>query len=366
MGARPPPTRRAYHFPVDTVIAALTAAAESGLMPRDGAILLAVSGGADSMALLHGAAEAANETGWKLSVGHVHHGWRPREGDRDLAFVRDHARRLGLPFFFRRADARRAARELGLSPEAGARHVRYAALAEMAAEAGAAIIATAHQQGDAVESHVLALERQGGVAALAGPRSARADGVVRPLLSVTRDDILRFLADRGIAFRRDATNGDLRLARNRVRRTLARLRGAPGGEESLKAMALEIARLGVERRLLETEFDARVGPAVRALPEGVAIDAALLAGCSPELQRLALSRLAAPYARPGKPPMTGRERERILALLAAGADFRFEAGRRIRFERRRGELSVRPRPAGPVYDSAGRISTDGQIPEVGS
>lgn len=350
---------------MDPIRIALAQAAETGLMPRGSAVLLAVSGGADSMALLSCAAEAAQENGWRLSVGHVHHGWRPRDGDRDLAFVAEHARRLGLPFFSRRTDARRAARELGLSPEAGARHVRYQALFEMAAEAGAAIVATAHQHGDAVESHMLARERQGGIAALAGPRESRADGVVRPLLSVTREEILRFLAERGIAFRRDATNGDLRLARNRVRRTLARLREAPGGEDSLRAMALEIARLGVERRLLESEFETRILPAATIAPDSAAIDAALLASCSEELQRLALSRLAAPFARPGKPPMTGREREGLLALLAGGADFRFEAGRRIRFERRRGELSVRPRGPGPVYDSAGRTSTEDKNREVG-
>ncbi len=243
--------------------------------------------------------------------------------------------------------------------------MRYAALFEMAAEAGAAIVATAHQQADAVESHVLARERQGGIAALAGPREARADGVVRPLLSVTRDEILQFLAERGISFRRDATNGDLGLARNRVRRTLARLRESPGGEDSLRAMALEIARLGVERRLLESEFETRILPAAKIAPDAVSIDAALLAGCSEELQRLALSRLAAPFARPGKPPMTGREREQLLVLLSAGADFRFEAGRRIRFERRRGKLSLQLRAPGPVYDSPGRISTEDKNREVG-
>ena len=350
---------------MDPIRIALIGAAEKNLIPPGGAVLLAVSGGADSMALLYGAAEAAAETGWRLSVGHVHHGWRPREGDRDLAFVAEHSRRLGLPFFSRRCDARVSARELGLSPEAGARHVRYQALSEMAAEVGAAIVATAHQHEDAVESHVLARERQGGIAALAGPRESRADGVVRPLLCVTRQQILQFLAERGVSFRRDSSNGDLHLARNRVRRTLARLRDSPGGEDSLRAMALEIARMGVERRLLESEFETRILPAVKIAPNGVVIDAALLAGCSEELQRLALSRLAAPFARPGKPPMTGRERERLLALLSGSADFRFEAGRRIRFERRRGELSVRLRGPGPVYDSPGRISTEDKNREVG-
>ncbi len=350
---------------MDPIHVALVGAAETGLIPAGSAVLLAVSGGADSMALLYGAVEAANETGWRLSVGHVHHGWRPKEGDRDLAFVAEHARRLGLPFFSRRTDARRAAKQLGLSPEAGARHVRYPALHEMAAQTGAAIVATAHQHDDAVESHVLALERQGGIAALAGPRESRADGVVRPLLSVSRPEILQFLAERGIAFRRDATNGDLRLARNRVRRTLTRLRESPGGEDSLRAMALEIARLGVERRLLESEYETRILPAAHITPDAVVIEAALVAASSEQLQRLALSRLAARFARPGRPPMTGREREQILALLSGGSDFRFEAGRRVRFERRGRTLSIRPRTPGPVYDSPGQISTDDKNREVG-
>ncbi len=349
---------------MDPVTSALLRAADEELMASGSAVLLAVSGGPDSMALLYGSAEAADRTGWRLSVGHVHHGWRPREADRDLAFVADQARRLGLPFFSRRCDARRAARDLGLSPEAGARHVRYRALCAMAMEAGARIVATAHQHGDTVESHVLARERQGGVAALAGPREIRADGVVRPLLAVTREEILRFLAERGVAFRRDASNGDLRLARNRVRRALARLREAPGGEDALRAMSLEIARLGEERRLLEAELAERILPAAKIAPDGAAIDAALLAGCSPELQRLALSRLAAPFARPGKPPMTGRERERLLERLAAGGNFRFEAGRLIRFERRRGTLTIRRRDSEPVYDSPDQSSTGHSMPEV--
>ncbi|HEY1434101.1 MAG TPA: tRNA lysidine(34) synthetase TilS [Thermoanaerobaculia bacterium] len=349
---------------MEAVIAALGRAADERLLPRGASLLLAVSGGADSMALLYGAAEVAKETGWKLSVGHVHHGWRAREADRDLAFVADHARRLGLPSFSLRRDAAAVARELGLSPEAGARHIRYAALAEMAREAGATLIATAHQQDDAVESHVLARERAGGLAALAGPRASRADGVVRPLLGVAREDILQFLAERGIAFRRDASNGNLKLSRNRVRRQLAALRESPGGPAKLRAIGAEIARLGAERLELESEFEARLRPAVRVLADGVAVDAALLAGCAPELQRLAIARLATPFARPGRPPMTGRERERLLALLAEGGDFRFEAGRRIRFERRRGLLRVGLRAPGPVYDPPRPTSTETGSREV--
>jgi tRNA(Ile)-lysidine synthase len=341
---------------MDPVLAALRRAADDGLIPRGGSVLLAVSGGADSMALLYGAAEVAKETGWRLSIGHVHHGWREREADRDLAFVAGHGRRLGLPSFSLRRDAAAVARELGLSPEAGAREIRYAALFEMAREAGASIVATAHQSDDAVESHVLARERRGGIASLAGPRPARADGVVRPLLGVSRDEILGFLAERGIAYRRDASNGNLNLSRNRVRRRLAQLRSAPGGADALRALGAEVARLGAERLELESRYEADVRPSVEVSADGVSVDAALLAGLPAELQRLAIARLAAPFAKPGRPPTTGRERERILEQLTSGKDFRFEAGRRIRFERRGGRLTIGPRHE-PVYDSRRRTTT---------
>jgi tRNA(Ile)-lysidine synthase len=330
---------------MDAVLAALKEAAASGLMPPGGSHLLAVSGGADSMALLHGAAQTADETGWRLSVGHVHHGWRGREAERDLAFVREHARRLGLPFFFRRRDARQEARALGLSPEAGARHARYAALREIAAEAGAERIATAHQRNDRLETHLLARERRAGLAGLAGVRRERADGVVRPLLDVSRREILDFLRARGFGHRRDASNGDLRLSRNRVRRELARVL-AGSGEASLVEMTQELERLSRVQEAVERRFALEVAPRIFRGPGAVLADASSLEDCDLPLLRRAVEEAARPFARPGRQPLTGREREQIVARLVEGSDFRFEAGRRIRFERRGPILSVHARPPG--------------------
>jgi tRNA(Ile)-lysidine synthetase-like protein len=287
------------------------------------------------MALLWGCVEVAPETGWALTVGHVHHGLRRREADRDLAFVREHARRLRLPFLFRRIDARAIAHAHGLSPEAGARHGRYEALAEMAREAGAARIAVAHQKNDVAETHLVARERRGGVFALAGPRERRADGVVRPLLSVERREILSYLASAGVAFRRDSSNGDLRLPRNRARRALA-----AEGSASVEELAAAARRHAAERDSVERELELRLGPRLHSGPGSVLLDAAFLASCSRELARRGLAQAALPFARPGRPAFTGRERERILELLAGGDDFRFEAGRRIRFERRGGLLRI--------------------------
>jgi len=332
-----------YHRHMDAVLAALESAAETALVPRDSSVLLAVSGGADSSALLHGAAAIAGDTGWILSVGHVHHGLRGREADRDAAFVSEQARRLGLPFFLRREDARGAARRLGLSPEAAARHVRYRALSEIAAEAGATRIATAHQRDDAIESHLIARERRGGTSRLAGPRERRGDGVVRPLLSVSRSEILAFLAARSCAFRRDASNGDLRLTRNRVRRELE-----AASEDERRALAEEVAACRDLAGRLEEAVAAEILPTVRSCgPDGrIDADARRLQAAAEDVRRLALDRLASRFARPGRAPMTGVEREALVARLGSGLDFRFEAGRRIRFERRGDRLRVGP-SAGP-------------------
>lgn len=314
---------------------ALLQAADRGLMPRGGAILLAVSGGADSLALLHASAELRPETGWTLAVAHVHHGWRGKDADRDLQFVAGHARRLGLPFFHRRRDARREARVLGLSPEAAGRRVRYEALLEMAKEAGMSRIATAHQREDRVETHLLAMRRKGGVASLAGPREVRADGVVRPLLRVSRLEILEFLAVRGITWRRDRTNGDLSLERNRIRRELVRQ------NEDVEALARRVERLAGRREELDRTYEQNVRPALAFGKNVVIATASVLERSSNELARKALLDCALPFARPGRAPFTGREREQIVALLTSGRDFRFEAGRRIRFRRRGDRLSVR-------------------------
>jgi tRNA(Ile)-lysidine synthase len=322
------------------VLIALARAAETGLMPTGARILLAVSGGADSMALLYGAAEEAPWFAWSLAVGHVQHGWRGREAERDLAFVRTHASRLCLPFLSRRKDAREASRRWKLSPEAGARYARYEALREMAQESESARIATAHQRDDALESYLIARERRGGLALLGGPRERRADGVVRPLLAVTREEILRFLAARALSHRRDSSNGNLRLLRNRIRReVLAPLKEADD-HTGLAELGRRADLLREARDRMDREFEERVRPYLFRQGDAVAADAAFLQGCAAELQRRALEEAALPFAAPGRPPMTGREREQIRSRLETGADFRFEAGRRIRFERRGARLRV--------------------------
>ncbi len=186
------------------------------LFPKEGTLLVAVSGGADSMVLLDCLVRIRAALGVGLVVGHVDHRLRASSGA-DATFVEAHAGTLGLQAVVRRADVRVAARQSGRTIEEAAREVRYALLAEMAREVGAGAVATAHTATDQAETVLMRLIRGTGPAGLAGVEPDRGDGFIRPLLCATRDEVRQFARGRGLSFREDPTNRDLRFLRNRVR-----------------------------------------------------------------------------------------------------------------------------------------------------
>lgn len=195
-----------------------------GLFPTEGTLLVAVSGGADSMVLLDCLVRVRGALGVGLVVGHVDHCLRPSSGA-DADFVETHARALGLQAVVRRADVRAAARDRGRTLEEAARDVRYALLAEMAREVRAGAVVTAHTATDQAETVLMRLIRGTGPAGLAGVEPDRGDGFIRPLLCATRDEVRRFARARGLPFCEDPTNRDPRFLRNRVRaRVLPALR----------------------------------------------------------------------------------------------------------------------------------------------
>jgi tRNA(Ile)-lysidine synthase len=181
----------------------------------DERILVAVSGGADSTALLL----ALHEIGRDLVAGHVNHHLRGSESDADEQFVRELCATRGIALFV--ADGSlppELVRRVGV--EAAARHVRYARLHELRAQAAATYIATAHQQNDQAETVLMRRRTGGGLAAQRGILPRREDGVIRPLLAVKRLAVDSFLGDRGITPRVDASNADRRFVRNAIRKTL--------------------------------------------------------------------------------------------------------------------------------------------------
>ncbi|HXH90324.1 MAG TPA: tRNA lysidine(34) synthetase TilS, partial [Thermoanaerobaculia bacterium] len=176
-------------------------------------IVAAVSGGGDSTALLVALVEIGDI---KFTAAHVNHHLRGTESDDDEAYVRELCARYDIPL--RVADGtldHEAVRHRGI--EAAAREVRHARLGEIA---GDALIATAHQKNDQAETVMMRLMTGGGIAALRGIHPVRDDGIIRPLLEVSRKEIERFLADRNITPRFDRSNANPRFLRNRVRAML--------------------------------------------------------------------------------------------------------------------------------------------------
>ncbi|HEV7486872.1 MAG TPA: tRNA lysidine(34) synthetase TilS [Thermoanaerobaculia bacterium] len=192
-----------------------------------GPIVAAVSGGVDSTALL----VALVEVGIDFSAAHINHHLRGAESDDDEANVRELCARYDIPL--RVADGTLdpdAVRHRGI--EAAAREVRHARLHEIA---GDVLIATAHQKNDQAETVVMRMMTGGGIAALRGVHPVREDGVIRPLLDVTRAEIEQFLSERKVTPRFDRSNADPRFLRNRVRATLLDL--DPSVIDNLAAVA---------------------------------------------------------------------------------------------------------------------------------
>lgn len=175
-------------------------------------LLLAVSGGPDSMAMLAGVTELAGPNGWTVTAVHVDHGLRRAEGAAEGEQVAALAQRLGVACV-----RRTVAVPAGEGLEAGARRARYATIVAVAADVGATRICTAHTRDDQAETVLLRLLRGAGRRGLGGMRPRRGR-LLRPLLGASRADVRRFLGERGVAAVVDRTNADLRHTRNRVRR----------------------------------------------------------------------------------------------------------------------------------------------------
>lgn len=191
-----------------------------GLFSPGQHVLVAVSGGADSVALLWMLWEQRQELGIRLTVAHLNHGIRGRSAADDAQFVRQLARRLRVPVVIGHARVPALARKEGISLEMAARRARYDFLVRAAARVRATVVATAHTADDQAETVLLKLVRGAGPKGLAGiSYKATRQGVriVRPMLDLTRTEIVAFLRERGEAWREDETNEDESFQRNRVR-----------------------------------------------------------------------------------------------------------------------------------------------------
>ncbi len=178
-------------------------------------VVIAVSGGADSMVLLHALHNLRDELGCRLVVAHLDHGLRPSSAG-DARFVSEAAAALGLALESERVDVGQLARVRRGGLEDAAREARRTFLARVAAQHSAARIALGHTADDQAETLLYRLARGTGWAGL-GAMAPVSGRLIRPLLSVTRAEVRQFASEQGIRWREDATNSDLRFARNRIR-----------------------------------------------------------------------------------------------------------------------------------------------------
>jgi tRNA(Ile)-lysidine synthase len=193
---------------------------------RDVHVVVAVSGGADSMALLRGLLELKQRDGGAGAVHavHVNHQLRREAADADETWVLAECKRLGVPLAVERANVTALAARQGDGLEAAARTARYAILIAAAERLGARFVALGHTQDDQVETVLFRVLRGTGLRGLAGMPAMRrlsaSVSAVRPLLAFTREDVLRYLEETGQCYREDASNVENRFTRNRVRHEL--------------------------------------------------------------------------------------------------------------------------------------------------
>ena len=218
---------------------------ESGI--EAGSILIVgVSGGPDSTALLAALASLREARSLSLVACIVDHGIRPRnEVEGDITFVRGLCGSLGIPLEIIRVaegECERKARETRRSLEEVAREIRHSALADCARQAGACRVALGHTADDAAETILMRVLQGSDISGLAGIRRSRGM-ILRPLLQANRGDVLSYLEEAGIEFRTDPTNLDDRMLRNRIRRSLLPVldRVVPGYRTGLAMLSRKLS-----------------------------------------------------------------------------------------------------------------------------
>jgi tRNA(Ile)-lysidine synthase len=252
------------------------------------AVLVAVSGGADSVGLLHALSTLAGELALRLTVIHVDHGLRP-DSAADAAFVETLARDHGLPCVVERIAVTR-----GGSLEARAREARYSVLRRHAARLGADRVALGHTADDQAETVLMRLIEGAGPRGLAGIPPVRGP-YIRPLIEMRRAEIVAELTRAGLAWREDPSNRDTRFLRNRIRHELLPLLASTYNPAIVPALARAAA---LTRRLLaqvsgmaERELDASAAVSADEIVLARSRLAALPAELAAEVLRLAAARL---------------------------------------------------------------------------
>ncbi len=183
-------------------------------------ILAAVSGGADSVCMLHILNRLKNTMGFELFCVHLNHSLRGEAADNDERFVAELCKELGIKFFARKVDVNELAKAEKLTVEEAGRKARYDFFRELSLKHKLNKIATAHNQNDNAETVLMRIIRGTGIDGLSGIPHIREDGVIRPVLDISRSEIEGYCQKYNLNFCTDATNADNDYTRNKIRNQL--------------------------------------------------------------------------------------------------------------------------------------------------
>lgn len=294
------------------------------LRPGQG-VLVGLSGGPDSVALTLMLEEFASSGGPPLDIhlGHLNHGLRGEESDADEEFCRRFAAEHSLDIETGRVEVAQMVRP-GRSIEAAARKARYAFLTELARSKGLDTIALGHHADDVAETVLMRIMRGCGIRGLGALAPVRPAGpahagmrIIRPLLELTRDELLDFLKRRGQPFRTDSSNLDTAFLRNRVRGEIIPALQRDSSVSMTEALcALNAAALKINAlmdALLDAEWETLC---VRADAGAVALEAGGYARLAPGLRKLAVRRALTMLAPADRPPGLSRQHYEAAAELA--------------------------------------------------
>ncbi|MGV8905142.1 MAG: tRNA lysidine(34) synthetase TilS [Acetobacterium sp.] len=180
-------------------------------------VLIGVSGGADSLALLYFLDKYANDLGLNIGAAHLHHGLRGEAADADEDFVKNFCREKAIPFFSRQRDIRKIAVDEKISIEEAGRNERYNFFSWIAQANGYNRIAMGHHINDQAETLLMRLIRGTGIKGVSGIKSIRDGLFIRPFLCLEKTEIISYCGENHLAYRTDATNFQKDVTRNKIR-----------------------------------------------------------------------------------------------------------------------------------------------------
>jgi tRNA(Ile)-lysidine synthase len=280
-------------------------------------LLLAVSGGPDSMAMLHALCQLRERCTVELFIAHLNHRMRP-SASQDALFVEAAARDFGIPCISERVNVPAYRRRFKLSPEDAARRVRYAFLRATAESLGANHIAVGHTADDQAETVLLRLLRGSGLRGLCGIPPVR-QPIIRPLIQVHRRDIMLYLRKHRVPFREDPSNRQRRYTRNRLRLDLLPQLQKSYNPRVVQALCTTAQLLAADEAALQSVAQEQFYAArLRATPDQVHLRVAMITPLPPALQRRVL-REALAEALGHLQGVTRTHLAHILALLRTAA-----------------------------------------------